>query len=642
MILKENKEAILFLILALVCVVIYGQTVNFDFINTDDVYYVYENAMVLSGVNRDSLYWAFTAFHSANWHPLTWISHQLDVTLFGLNPGAHHATNIIFHMLNSFLAFIVFQRMTGDFWKSAFVATLFAVYPTHVESVAWVSERKDVLSTMFWLLTMLAYVSYSESKDTSIDKVVFLKYLAVIVLFALGLMSKPMLVTLPFVLLLCDYWPLKRLKKLADLRNLILEKLPMFVLTVISSYITLIAQKSGGAVDQSLSLEFRLMNSVISYATYVLMLFYPVNLGLQYPYRRVINTEIFAASLVFLLIITAFCLWQWKKRKYLIVGWFWFLGTLVPVIGIVQVGAQAMADRYTYIPYFGLFIALIWGIGEIAERFNLQKAVVTAGFLVVLILSVLSYRQASYWRNSETLYRHSLSVVGESFLLAYNLCLVLARQDRLDEAEDFCRKAIAWNREYPQAYNGLGIIKMIKKEYEEAVNYFYTALSIEPMEPLTRLNYARALEKVGRTDEAENQMHIVEQVLERYSYNLDLVVFLKACKELINEYTKNNQPEKILRVYEIALRRLPGNYELRANYALALAENNQHEEARRQIEEIIRQVPDNPKFYNFYGSILAKQNLREEAIKQFKKALELDPNYEVAKKNIEELESKEK
>ncbi|MFN3330199.1 MAG: tetratricopeptide repeat protein, partial [Pyrinomonadaceae bacterium] len=480
--LKENRESLIFLSLILVCVAIYGQTVNFDFINTDDIYYVYENTMVLSGLNWNSVYWAFTAFHSANWHPLTWISHQIDVSLFGLNPGAHHATNVVFHILNSLLAFAVFKRLTNDFWKSAFVAVFFAVHPTHVESVAWVSERKDVLSTMFWLLTMLAYASYCESRQNSarFDKVVTLKYLAVIFLFALGLMSKPMLVTLPFVLLLCDYWPLERLKKLGDLQVLILEKLPMFILTAVSSYITFIAQRAGGAVEglESLPLDVRLINAVISYTTYVVMMFYPVNLGLQYPYRRVLNVEIFIASLIFLIIISAFCLWQWRKRKYLIVGWLWFLGTLVPVIGIVQVGAQAMADRYTYIPYFGLFIALVWGVGELAERLNLQRIAVIVGFLATIALSILAYKQTSYWRNSETLYRYSLSVVGESFLIAYNFCLVLMRQDRLEEAEEFCQKAAIWNREYPSAYNALGIIKMIKQDYEAAVNYFSMALSL--------------------------------------------------------------------------------------------------------------------------------------------------------------------
>lgn len=642
---KENKEILVFSCLALVCVSIYAQAVKFDFINTDDIYYVYENPMVLSGVNWDSVYWAFTAFHSANWHPLTWISHQIDVSLFGLNPGAHHATNVVFHILNSFLAFAVFQKMTNDFWKSAFVALLFTSHPTHVESVAWVSERKDVLSTMFWLLTMLAYLSYCESRKNSsgFDKIVVLKYLVVIFTFSLGLMSKPMLVTLPFVLLLCDYWPLERLQKSKDLLKLVLEKLPMLGLTVISSYITFIAQKAGGAVEglESLPLEVRLINSVISYASYVVMMFYPVNLGLQYPYRRVLNMEIFSVSLIFLLFISAFCLWQWKKRKYLIVGWLWFLGTLVPVIGIMQVGAQAMADRYTYIPYFGLFVALVWGVGELAERFNLQKVVVTIGFLATIILSVLAYRQASYWRDSETLYRHSLSVVGESFLLAYNLCLVLMKQNRLGEAEGFCQKAVAWNNQYSHAYNALGIISMIKQDYGAAVNYFYMALSLTPSDPLTRLNYARALEKVERKSEAEKQMQMVEEILDKSAYALDMVVFLRACREIAEEYAKSDKPERVLRVYEVALKRFPENFEIKANYALALSENNRYEEARKQIEEIIQKVPDNPKFFNVYGAILAKQNLREEAIVQFEKALELDPNYEVAKKNMEQLKGKE-
>ena len=358
---RQNSELIVITVLSVLVIFIYAQTVGFGFINFDDNQYVYENPFVASGLHWATIKWAFTEFHSANWHPLTWISHQLDATLFGLNAGGHHATNVIFHLINSILAFVVFNKYTNCFWKSAVVAALFAVHPMHVESVAWISERKDVLSTMFWFLTMWTYFGYVKN-DKSRNC-----YLLTLLLFILGLMSKPMLVTLPFVLLLMDYGFLERLKSRHDLKSLVIEKIPFFALSAISSYITILAQKSEGAIQ---SLEFlpfqtRLLNAVVSYAKYIVSFFYPVKLSVWYPYDENFAVWQIAGSMVLLLAITAFCIWQIRQRKYLLTGWLWFLGTLIPVIGLVQVGSQPIADRYTYIPYFGLFIMLVWGINDL-------------------------------------------------------------------------------------------------------------------------------------------------------------------------------------------------------------------------------------------------------------------------------------
>jgi protein O-mannosyl-transferase len=377
---KTNRELIVFTVLSVLVLAIYWQTTGFGFINLDDNLYVYENGAVLSGLNWNSVKWAFGAFYSANWHPLTWHSHMLDVQLFGGNAGGHHAVNIVLHLINSVLAFTVFRKMTGCFWKSAIVAALFAVHPAHVESVAWVSERKDVLSTLFWLLTMWAYLRYANSEEEKKTKtgggfksnenvdegeksaaspLLFFSssYLLVLALFALGLMTKPMLVTLPCVLLLMDFWSLERLKTLRDLPALLIEKIPLLALSAVSAFITILAQRSTGAVE---SLEFlplgtRALNALVSYAKYVVMLFYPADLAVWYPYEREFPWWQIIGALVLLSAVTALCVSQIRTRKYLLMGWLWFLGTLVPVIGLVQVGSQSLADRYTYIPYFRAF-----------------------------------------------------------------------------------------------------------------------------------------------------------------------------------------------------------------------------------------------------------------------------------------------
>ncbi|MEP6901141.1 MAG: hypothetical protein ABJA66_05285, partial [Actinomycetota bacterium] len=431
---KTNRELIIFILLSLFVLLIYWQTTRFDFINLDDNLYVYENPVVLGGLNWNTVKWAFTAFYSANWHPLTWLAHALDVQIFGRNAGGHHAVNVIFHLINSILAFAVFRRMTGCFWKSAIVAALFAVHPAHVESVAWIAERKDVLSTLFWLLTTWAYLLYAETKVSSLQSPVSSEeetqidadenatkaeattklgtsdlglgtkfYVLTILLFALGLMAKPMLVTLPFTLILIDYWSLERLKTLKDLPKLVREKLPLFALSIASSYLTILAQKSAGAVEtlNFLPVQTRILNAFVSSAKYLVMLFYPANLGVWYPYKKDFAMWQIGGAIVLLAAITALCVRQMRRRKYLLMGWLWFLGTLVPVIGLVQVGSQSLADRYTYVPFFGLFIMLVWGLGDLFAHFKVHKKIVAAiCAIALLIFGFLAYKQTSLWKSS--------------------------------------------------------------------------------------------------------------------------------------------------------------------------------------------------------------------------------------------------
>lgn len=501
---RERKNLYVSIGLAIVCLIIYGQTIGFGFINIDDRLYVYENRAVLSGFNTNSIYWAFTAFHSGNWHPLTWLSHILDFTLFGLNPSGHHAVNIVFHIINSILAFAVFRRLTGDFVKSAIVAFLFAVHPAHVESVAWIAERKDVLSTMFWLLTMLFYLKFVGSSKNDNRRNRF--YWLMLACFVLGLMSKAMLVTLPFVLLLCDFWSLERLKKLSDLKPLIIEKLPLFAIMIVSVIVTFTSQKIGSAVAtlENVPLETRLLNVALSYAKYVVMMFYPANLAFFYPFESKFETWQIVGSIILLISITIFCLINLTKRKYLAQGWFWFLGTFVPVIGFVQIGGQSLADRYTYVPYFGLFVMIVWGFGELFEKFKVDKKAFAAIWaIIILTFGGLAFQQTTYWKNSETLYTRSLELTENNYFLMSNLCLHYINNTKPEIAEPKCTELLGKTPPNPEAFNYLGMLRTQVGKYDEAVKNFQAASQLNPDWGIPVANAAIPLAIQGNLAEAE-------------------------------------------------------------------------------------------------------------------------------------------
>jgi protein O-mannosyl-transferase len=655
---QTNAELIVLVGLVSMCIAVFGQVVGFQFVNFDDNFYVYENSYVLGGLNQDSMRWALTAFHSANWHPLTWLSHMADVSLFGKNAGAHHATNLVLHIVNSFLAFVVFRKMTGCFWKSAMVAALFAVHPAHVESVAWVSERKDVLSTLFWLLTMLVYFRYADfqRKDAKTQrrrekkakgktevqnskvKGQRIYYFLTILLFALGLTAKPMLVTLPFVLLLCDYWSLERWKALRDLKPLVIEKLPLFALSAISAYVTILAQKSFGAVQtlQMLPLPTRLLNAVVAYAKYVATFFYPVNLGVTYPYQESFPLWQTLGSLALLIAITALCIRQRRERKYLLMGWLWFLGTLVPVIGVVQVGSQSMADRYTYVPFFGLFVMIVWGAWEIFLRLGLNRMIVAAMVGVVLLaLSFLCFKQVSHWQNAETLYSHTLGVGQGNFIIKHNFCNYLLRENRLDEAERLCRASIDENPNFVDSYTTLGVVYARKQNLEAAVQNFKKSLEIDPNNPTVYTNLAAPLAMLGRTEEAEQNIDKAADIYRRAGAPPSILN--NAYTNLAAAYAAQQKFEKSSEILSRVLQITPENVEVRLNYALSLYFQEKLDEAKQQVERIIRQNRLYAESYNLLGLILVKQNKRDEAAKQFEKALELKPDLAEAKENLKEI-----
>ncbi len=449
--------------LAVATLAVYAQVINHQFINLDDNLYIWDNPMVISGLTLKGLAWAFTTFHAANWHPLTWLSHMLDSQLFRMNAGGHLFVNALIHVANTLLLFFFLKRVTGARWRSAIVAALFALHPLHVQSVAWAAERKDTLSTFFGLLCLLAYARY-------VEKPSWKKYALVAVWLALGLMAKPMLVTWPFVFLLLDYWPLRRLewrpaegieRFAKDWLPLVREKLPLFCLVIPSVIVTHIAQARWGAVADLIALPFswRLANALVSYAKYLLLTFWPDRLAVYYPFSfSGIPAWQVVAALVVLAAITAVALREARRRPYLITGWLWFLGTLVPVIGLVRVGAEAMADRYTYIPSIGLFIALVFGLADLANTWRIGRIpIASASAMTILLLGSLTAYQISWWRDSVTLFERTLSVTSDNAMVQYNLGCALYEQGKIAEAIPHFAEAVRINPNDRHALTNMGM-----------------------------------------------------------------------------------------------------------------------------------------------------------------------------------------
>jgi protein O-mannosyl-transferase len=557
---QANKILIACVVLAVLCLAIYAQTFGFDFINIDDRAYVYENRAVINGLYSKTLYWAFTAFYAGNWHPLTWISHILDFTIFGMNPNAFHGVNVFFHIINSILALFVFHKLTGDFVKSAIVAALFAVHPAHVESVAWIAERKDVLSTMFWLLTMLTYFEFVKA-----DKNRKLFYILMLFCFAGGLMSKAMLVTLPFVLLLCDFWSLERLKTLRDLKPLIVEKAPLFLITILSIVITILSQKSASAIAtfEAVSLESRLINVVLSYAKYVVMAVYPANLGFYYPFENNCETWQIVCSLILIVSITVFAWHNRTERKYLLMGWLWFLGTLVPVIGFVQIGMQSLADRYTYVPYFGLFVMFVWGIGELFEKFKLDKKAFAAVFsIIILIFSGVSFNLTSYWKNSETLYTRSLELTKNNYFIMSNLCLHYVVKSTPQIAEPKCVELLGKTPPNMEAFNILGMLRLQVGKYDEAVKDFQSASQMNAEWSVPFANLSTAYTKLGNLAEAENAWQKSFSLKDAESNKQNLAM---TANTIGAEFLKRGQTEKAIFYFTKATELQPNLTEAQEN-----------------------------------------------------------------------------
>lgn len=484
---------VLAITIAAAALLVFAPARNNDFLNWDDQSYVTQNDHVQGGLTVAGLAWAFTQSHSANWHPLTWMSHMLDVELSGLRPSGHHTTNLLLHAANAALLFLLLHRLTRSVWRSALVAAIFALHPLRVESVAWVAERKDVLSTFFGLLCLMAYGNYVSGIRYQVPgKHRFSArswYVATFLLLALGLMSKPMLVTWPFVMLLLDFWPLKRIEpstfniQLPALKRLTVEKLPFFALVAVSSVVTLLAQKHGGAVAsfEHLPLPLRLENAAVAYLEYLGKFFWPVNLSPIYPHPPNVPGWQWIGAAALLAGLTAA---TWRRRQrfpFALTGWLWFLGTLVPVIGLVQVGSQALADRYTYIPMIGLAIALVWLGDEITTRMRLPKAVILlASLVLVALLSWRTTTQLTYWKNTETLFRYTLTLSPSNAQALFGLGCYLADHGQTLEGRQLLEQAIRLQPTFVEAIGTLASTLDGEGHYTEAVRYYEEALKVQP------------------------------------------------------------------------------------------------------------------------------------------------------------------
>jgi tetratricopeptide (TPR) repeat protein len=497
---KRRQSILICLGLALAVLAAYGRLWDCDFVAFDDGDYVTANEMVQRGVSWEGVVWAFSTSHASNWHPLTWISHMVDFQFYGLNAAGHHLTSLLLHLANSILLFLLLQRMTKAPWPSALAAALFALHPMHVESVAWISERKDVLSTLFWMLAVWAYVRYVEEwKLASPKSKVF--YIGSVVLFALGLMAKPMLVTLPFILLLLDYWPLQRLR--APYARLLSEKIPFFILAAASCAAAFWAQRQGGAVISLayLPLASRLENIPVSYLRYLGKTFWPAPLAVFYPMPgRWPVWEIAGAGAV-LALVTAWVLWRARAQRYLATGWLWFLGMLAPVIGLLQIGSQSMADRYHYLPSVGLFILAIWAARECVPRFG-ARAPAVLGFLAVAGCMVATPLQVRYWKNSVTLFGHAAETTPSNPIIQNFLGNALYQEGRLDEALPHLLQAVAMAPGFAQAHYNLGNVLLARGRVAGALEQFQTQAALQPDDPFPQYNLGAVLLQIGRAGEA--------------------------------------------------------------------------------------------------------------------------------------------
>ena len=470
---------------------VFGQTFHHQFINYDDPLYVLDNAHVRAGLTWRGIAWAFTHVHSQNWHPLTTISHMLDCQLFGVNPGPHHLVNVFFHSIAAALLFILLAQITGGpsrtggIWLSGFVAAVFAIHPLRVESVAWIAERKDVLSGVFFMLTLIAYAAYTRKQTIG-------RYLTMSILFACGLMSKPMLITTPIVLVLLDYWPLDRFARRGTspshrrtrttVSKLLIEKIPLFALSIGSCVATLWAQNFALGSTEFLPLKWRITNALFSYFEYVRQMFWPVDLIPFYlhPENRLETWRLLLAVIV-VVALTATALLRRRQNPYLLVGWFWYLVMLIPVIGIVQVGLQGHADRYTYLPQIGLYLALVWLIWDLTKSWQQQKILLSAAAMIVLgTLSILSWKQTTHWRDTETLWRHTLAVTPDSDVAHAGLGGILFVRGQIEEAIDHYENALRLRDGNTAAHFGLGRALAAKQKTDAAIFHFQKALSIQP------------------------------------------------------------------------------------------------------------------------------------------------------------------
>ena len=614
--LRVRPDFLCVLFLTISILTVYQPVRQYEFIRYDDSPYITANHHIKDGLTYDNLIWALTSFHAANWHPLTWASHAADITLYGMVPGRHHMTNVLLHIINSLLLFYIFRQMTGKLWQSLFVAALFALHPLHVESVAWISERKDVLCAFFGMLTIASYIKYCKKSEPK-------WYLLALFCFIAGLMSKPMLVTLPFVLLLFDYWPLGRIKSISSTNigvtknnifsskypnskfhgssvlRIVLEKLPFLLFAVCSAVITLFAQHSGNAVKSLNQFPFsiRISNAITAYMQYIGKMFWPFHLTIYYPHPGQHPLWQVAGAYLILAAICFFVFRYYRRYPYLLTGWLWYAGALVPVIGIVQVGTQSVADRYTYLPLIGLFVIVSWGIPELVKRLRYRKAILSILSIMILCnLMFISWVQVSFWKNDITLFQHALDVTDDNYI----------------------------------AHNNLGNAFMEQGRLTEALYHFYSARSIRPDED-TYYNLGLLFQLKGNTLAAERY----------YQKTLSLNPnYLNAYINLGNVMASKNDFGRALAYYKEALRLNSDSPMIYGNLGHLMVRQGNEDEAIRYYKEMLRIDGDNEAAFNGLGVAWAAKGDMDQAAAYFLKAIRKNPGYSDAYKNLKSIMGK--
>lgn len=604
------------LALAVAVAAIYGQTLGFEFVNFDDNEYVVNNPTVRQGLSLSGVRWAMSSMVFANWHPLTWMSHQLDCSLYGLRAGGHHLTNVVLHLLAAWLLFAFLSAATGDLWPSALVAALFAVHPLHVESVAWISERKDVLSACLWMATLLAYLRYGRGETRG-------WYLAVVVGFGLGLMAKPMVITLPCVLLLLDVWPLRRVRwrergwdreAAARAVRLVLEKAPLLLLSALSAAATLIAQSRGGAVKGFAACPpaARLGNAVLSYGWYLRKALWPTDLAVFYPHPGAdLSWVSVAATAVGLAAVTGIAAMQWRRHPYLAVGWCWYLGVLVPVIGLVQIGAQAHADRYAYLPLIGIWIAAAWsGQAWLRRRPGIRPVAAAAATAAVLALAVTAHAQVRHWRNSRALFERALACSGPHPTIYNNLGAALAAEGALTAALACYKRSLELEYQ-PMTLNNLGDVYCRLNRPRAALPYLREAVRLQPRDWRVAANLGVAFSQAGAFDRASLALSKARELAPEQPFVHNALGLLRIAQ---------GDSAAAEQAFREALRQDPAHLPSLRNQIRLYRDLGRQEEAAEAYRQLLRWHPDDSEA----GSVL-KEQVPEAELQNRKRQPRADP-----------------
>jgi protein O-mannosyl-transferase len=611
------RMAVLSLVLAAITFAVFGQTVGFEFVNCDDSVYVFENTHVTGGLSLKGLAWVFTHADCNLYHPLTMLSLMADHQLHGLHAGGYHFTNVLLHTASVLLLFLVLRQITGALWRSAFVAAVFAIHPLRVESVAWVAERKDVLSAFFFMLTLGAYVRYVRKPDSPA------RYLMVVVAFVLALLSKPTVATLPFVLLLLDYWPLRRFEQSRKLSGLILEKIPLLALAAGACAMTVLAAGKWITPIAHVSMPARVGNALVYYAIYLRQMVWPEGLAVPYPnpHNGLPPWEMALAGAL-LAGLSAVAWGERQRRPWLLMGWLWYLGMLTPMTGLVQVGGFAHADRYTYLSQIGIYVAVTWSVAE----WRVNRVVL--GSLMAGILAVLmfcAWQQTAYWKNSETLWNHTLACTADNETAQFYLGHALLQKGKVDEAIIHYQQALQIWPGYAEAYLNLGNALLRKRRVDEAIFQLQEALQSKPDYAEAQFDLGNALRQIGRMDEAITCYQKALQIQPDYA---------EAHNNLGNALLQKGRVEEALTHFQRALQIIPDDASVHVNLGNALLQNGRADEAITQYQEALRIKPGYAEGHYNLGNALLHKGRAQEAITQYRQALQIKPDYVEAQKNL--------